>query len=178
MRSSLSSRLAGLYTLLLGITVFLVIVASSIALIYELTEFSRDIIIAKHDEARNLAEQYHFQGVSLSKAAPEIARELQGIGLQVAVFDSKGRYLAGDKSLRPPMLARIVQGGVQLIERSPSGPTRYRTIPLAPPGPLVRGSARPGSTRSFEIRAPFFAGAPPGARTEGRFLISVDGGGR
>jgi signal transduction histidine kinase len=149
MRRSLASRLAGLYTLLLGITVFLVIVASSIALIYELTGFSRDIIIAKHDEARSLAEQYHMQGVSLRKAAPDIARELSGIGLQVAVFDEKGKYLAGDQALRPPLMARVLSGRVEVPQ--PPGRT---------PITIRRGHEFNGPTRGPDFR----------------YLIGVDGG--
>jgi len=168
MKRSLSSRLAGLYTLLLGITVFLVIVASSIALIYELTGFSRDIIIAKHDEARSLAEQYRMQGVSLSKAAPEIARELSGIGLQVAIFDAKGKYLAGDRSLRPPMLARMLQGRVEIV-RPPGSPSRIRTF-----GPFP--ISLPSGRTTFMVRSPDFGGPRSSGRSEGRFLIAVDGG--
>lgn len=167
MKRSLSSRLAGLYTLLLGITVFLVIVASSIALIYELTGFSRDIIIAKHDEARNLAEQYHLQNISLSKAAPEIARELSGIGLQVAIYDTKGKYLAGDRTLRPPLLARVLQGRIEIVQ--PPGSERSGTFgPFPVPAPTSR--------RGIIIRGPLFAGPPSAGRSEGRYLIAVDGG--
>jgi signal transduction histidine kinase len=150
MRRSLASRLAGLYTLLLGITVFLVIVASSIALIYELTGFSRDIIVAKHDEARSLAEQYHMQGVSLRKAAPDIARELRGIGLQVAVFDEKGKYLAGDRALRPPLMARVLNGRVEIPQ---------------PPGSRTEMTIRRGPEFNGPRRGPDF-----------RYLIGVDGG--
>jgi signal transduction histidine kinase len=166
MRRSLASRLAGLYTLLLGITVFLVIVASSIALIYELTGFSRDIIVAKHDEARSLAEQYHMQGVSLSKAAPDIVRELRGIGLQVTVFDEKGKYLAGDRSLHSPLLARVLNGPVE-ITQPPGGP---RTGGFGPfPIPLSTGRTQLAIRRATEFngatRVPDF-----------RYLIGVDGG--
>ena len=166
MKRSLASRLAALYTLLLGITVFLVIVASSIALIYELNRFSRDIIIAKHDEARTLAEQYKLQGVSLGKAASDIARELSGIGLQVTVFDSKGKYLGGDKSLRPPLLARVIQEHIELVP--PAGSTHVTTV--FGPFPNPQSSGRTIVTR---ISAP-----PEGrlGRTEPRFLIGVDGG--
>src|SRR5579864_855366 len=171
MNRSLSSRLAALYTLLLGITVFLVIVASSIALIYELTGFSRDIVIAKHDEARTLAEQYKLEGVSLSKAAPDIAHELSGIGLQVAVFDSKGKYLGGDKTLRPPLLARVVQGRIELMQ--PPGANRGNTVFGPFPIPLPTGSR----TRTTTI---ITRGLEPdeGRRglAEPRFLIGVDGG--
>lgn len=167
MKRSLASRLAALYTLLLGITVFLVIVASSIALIYELAGFSRDIIIAKHDEARNLAEQYKLQGISLGKAAPEIARELSGIGLQVTVFDSKGKYLAGDRSLRPSLLARVVQGRIELVQ--PPGSSRSDTVFGPFPNPL--SSAR----TQIVMRAPESSERRLG-RAEPRFLIGVDGG--
>jgi signal transduction histidine kinase len=166
MRRSLASRLAGLYTLLLGITVVLVIVASSIALIYELTGFSRDIIIAKHDEARNLAEQYRLEGVGLKKAAPDIARELSGIGLQVAVFDTKGKYLAGDHSLRPPLLERIVNGRVEIVQ-PPGGAPRGGFGPF--PVPLPTGRAEVTIRRGSDLSAPL-------RRPEARFLIGVDGG--
>jgi len=169
MKRSLSSRLAALYTLLLGITVFLVIVASSIALIYELNRFSRDIIIAKHDEARYLADQYRLQGVSLSKAAPDIARELSGIGLQVTVFDTKGKYLGGDRSLRSPLLSRIVQGRVEL--GSPPGSSR--TGALGPsPAPVPNGR-RNTTARTTELFGPL-PGRSEGR--EGRFLVAVDSG--
>jgi signal transduction histidine kinase len=166
MRRSLASRLAGLYTLLLGITVVLVIVASSIALIYELTGFSRDIIIAKHDEARNLAEQYRLEGVSLNKAAPDIARELRGIGLQVAVFDTKGNYLAGDRSLRPPLLDRVVNGRIEIVQP----PAGTRTGGFGPfPIPVPTGRPQVTIQRGPEFSAPL-------RRPEARFLIGVDGG--
>lgn len=165
MRRSLASRLAGLYTLLLGITVFLVIVASSIALIYELTGFSRDIIIAKHDEARNLVEQYRLQGVNLNKASPDIARELSGIGLSVAVFDAKGKYLAGDRSLRLPLLERVVNGRVEIVQqgRSRSGAS----------GPLP--FSIPGQEPQMVIRRPSGIEGPP-RRPDFRYLIGVEGG--
>ncbi len=166
MRSSLASRLAGLYTLLLGITVFLVIVASSIALIYELNGFSRDIIIAKHDEARYLVDQYHMQGVSLTKAAPDVARDLSGIGLQIAVFDKKGKYLAGDRTLRPPVLARILSGRAEIAR--PPGESRAGGFG---PFPLPLPSGRPQIT----IRRGLGFDASPG-RPDFRYLIEVDGG--
>ncbi|HET9393066.1 MAG TPA: HAMP domain-containing sensor histidine kinase [Candidatus Rubrimentiphilum sp.] len=176
MNRSLSSRLAALYTLLLGITVVLVIVASSIALVYELNRFSRDIIIAKHDEARTLAEQYKLQGVSLDKAAADIARELSGIGLQVTVFNTKGKYLAGDKTLRPPLLAKVVQGRIELIQ--PPGSTRGNTI--FGPFPLPIPTGRHGHNRTTTMTTFIARGPDSGDRrlgiSEPRFLIGVDGG--
>lgn len=180
MNRSLSSRLAALYTLLLGITVVLVIVASSIALVYELNRFSRDIIIAKHDEARTLAEQYKLQGVPLDKAAADIARELSGIGLQVTVFDKKGKYLAGDKTLRPPLLAKVVQGRIELVQ--PPGATRGNTVfgPFSLPIAIPTGKVKITRNRTTTMTT-FIARGPEGGDrrlgiAEPRFLIGVDGG--
>ncbi|HEY5340196.1 MAG TPA: HAMP domain-containing sensor histidine kinase [Candidatus Aquilonibacter sp.] len=108
MKRSIASRLSALYTVLLGITVLVVIVASSVALVLALTRFSRDIVMAKHEEARVLTEQYRADGMSLTRAAPQIADALSGIGLSVAVFDDKGKFLAGDKGLHPRILSRLV----------------------------------------------------------------------
>lgn len=113
-RRSLASRLATLYTVLLGVTVLLVVVASSIALIYELAGFSNDIIIAKHEEARFLAARYQNDGISLAQAAPRIARNLSGIGLHIAVYDKSGKFLGGDQSVRPDILERVLRGTVKL----------------------------------------------------------------
>ncbi len=147
MRASLSTRLASLYTLLLGVTVLLVIAASSIALIYELQTFSTDIVMAKHEEARVLTEQYKLQGMGLAQAAPQIAKQLSGIGLRIAVYDRKGRYLGGDKSLRPRILDRILQGQFRLYPHSESSLRSGVVEPLAgqrpPPGHAHNGFLTP-----------------------------------
>ncbi len=114
MRRSLASRLASLYALLLGITVLLVIAASSIALIYELTGFTSDLLIAKHEESRFLAARFEDDGMTLKDAAPRIVSAVSGIGLHVAVYDTHGNFLGGDKSVRPPVLGRVLAGMVTL----------------------------------------------------------------
>ena len=114
MRQSLASRLATLYTVLLGVTVLLVVAASSIALVYELAGFSNDIIIAKHEEARFLAARYQGDGETLAQSAPRIARNLSGIGLRIAVYDKGGKFLGGDHSVRPEILDRVLRGKVKL----------------------------------------------------------------
>lgn len=151
MRHSLASRLAALYALLLGITVVLVILASSVALIIELAGFTGDIVIAKHEEARILTEQYRLQGMSLKQAAPHIAEQLSGIGLRVAVFDEKGHFLAGDKTLRPHILDRIVQGKLELFP---------------PPGSVARTPHLPASSRP----SPAPSLPPGGAKTVGSMV--------
>ena len=134
----LAARLSALYAVLLGVTVLIVILASSIALVFELSRFSGDVMIAKHEEARILVDQYRREGMTLREAAPEIVNALSGIGLRVTVFDSKGRYLAGDKTLRPkPLDGVVAAGGMQkFIPPAPRGkpmppdPTRLEPLSL------------------------------------------------
>ncbi len=139
----LASRLSALYAVLLGVTVLIVILASSIALVVELSGFTGDVVIAKHEEARILADRFHREGMTLAQSAPEIVAALSGIGLRVTVFDEKGRYLAGDKTLRPKVLDRVLAlGGMEhFIPRAPThsppgrpppDPARFEPLPLAP----------------------------------------------
>jgi signal transduction histidine kinase len=155
-RQSIASRLSALYATLLGITVLLVILASSVALVYELAGFSRDIVYAKHEEARVLAEQNASQGIPLAKAAPDIVKAISGIGLSVAVFDRKGKFLAGDKTLRPGILDRVLAGKDSI----PMASTHESEVGIAvemPPGPP------PGQ--------PFVTPSPgQGARTVGKIV--------
>lgn len=133
----LAARLSALYAVLLGVTVVIVILASSIALVFELWQFRGDVVIAKHEEARILVGQYRREGMTLAQAAPEIVNALGGIGLRVTVYDSRGHFLAGDKSLAgsKPLAAVIAAGGMaHFIPRSmrghPHGP-----FPPGPPDP-------------------------------------------
>src|SRR5579875_2904315 len=107
----LAARLSALYAVLLGVTVLIVILASSIALVFELWQFSGDVLVAKHYEASILVAQYRREGMQLRQVAPEIANALSGIGMRVTVYDAKGHYLAGDKTLRPRTLSQVVAAG-------------------------------------------------------------------
>jgi signal transduction histidine kinase len=137
----LAARLSALYAMLLGVTVLIVILASSIALVIELWQFSGDVMVAKHEEARILVDQYRREGMTLVQAAPEIVNSLSGIGLRVTVFDLKGRYVAGDKSLRPRALTGVLAaGGMQHFippslhggqpSNRPPDPTRLEPLSL------------------------------------------------
>ncbi|MGB6522523.1 MAG: HAMP domain-containing sensor histidine kinase [Candidatus Cybelea sp.] len=107
----LAARLAALYAALLGVTVLVVVLASSISLVFELWRFSTDVMIAKHEEARVLVDQYRREGMTLKQAAPEIVNALGGIGMSITVYDLKGNYLAGDKTLRPKVLGQVLAAG-------------------------------------------------------------------
>ena len=180
MRQSLASRLAALFAFLLGITIVLVIVASSVALVSQLSSFTGDIMIAKHEEARILAAQYKMEGLALDRAAPHIVDDLSGIGLRVAVYDTKGKFLAGDSSLHPRILDRVLQGRVRL-QPPPEGAGRFGDL-LEPIG-VVRVSPSPGKRPTFERRQsppknnPLYNAVPLiGPAPEPFALTSVEGG--
>ncbi len=162
----LASRLSALYAVLLGVTVLIVILASSIALVFELWRFSGDIMIAKHEEARILVDQYRREGMTLQQAAPEIVNALSGIGLRVTVFDLKGHYLAGDKTLRPKALAAVLAaGGMQ------------RFIPPSMRGPQVfTYHSNRGPVRVYAYHGPFPPMPPDPTRLEPLSLTYVEDG--
>ncbi len=151
MKQSLASRLSAMYTTLLGITILLVLVASGIALVLEMTRFTGDIVIAKHEEARIITEQKRMEGQSLAQTAPELVEDLSGIGLRVAVFDNEGRFLAGDKALRPKLLDRVVamnQGRIRLI------------FPGPPPGTPLERTRHPEPLDLTEVDGGYVAFEP------------------
>jgi signal transduction histidine kinase len=162
----LAARLSALYAVLLGVTVLIVILASSIALVFELWQFSGDVMVAKHEEARILVDQYRREGMTLAQAAPEIVNALGGIGLRVTVYDLKGRYLAGDKTLRPKPLAGVLAaGGMQHF------------IPPSLRGPQITTihSSR-GTVRVYSYRGPSPPMPPDPTRLEPLSLTYVEGG--
>ncbi|HVS46483.1 MAG TPA: HAMP domain-containing sensor histidine kinase [Verrucomicrobiae bacterium] len=141
----MASRLASLYATLLGITVVLVIVASSSALVFDLAGFNFDVIIAKHQEARFLAQEYKAEGYSLAQAAPNIVKMLSGIGLRVAVYNTKGSFLAGDRTLRPSILDGVISGKEHLPTVHDMSGGAFRPAPLRPIEPIP-----PATSHAFE----------------------------
>jgi signal transduction histidine kinase len=147
---SLASRLATLYTLMLGVTILIVILASSIALIYELAGFGNDVLIAKHQEARFLAARYQLEGMSLAQAAPRIASAVSGIGFHVAIYDTKGKFLGGDRNVRPQLLSRVLEGSVRLPDvGKPGTPGETRGSPPPPHRDWWRLTAIEGGYAAF-----------------------------
>ncbi len=153
-RRSLAARLATLYAMLLGVTVAIVIAASSIALILELAGFSNDILIAKHEEARFLADRMQSEGLTFTQAAPRIVSAVSGIGLRVAIYDTHGKFIAGDKDVHPPILADVLRGQVKLPQEQHAGGsvefarpgTRAVVLPGGPPPQPIGG---PGGRRKW-----------------------------
>ncbi len=164
----LAARLSALYAVLLGVTVLIVVLASSIALVFELWRFSGDVMVAKHEEARILVDQYRREGMTLQHAAPEIVNALSGIGLRVTVFDLKGRYLAGDKTLRPkPLGGVLAAGGMQHF----IPPSLRGSQPIGSPAP--RGT---GTVHVYGYRGQFPPLPPDPTRLEPLSLTYVEGG--
>ncbi len=162
----LAARLSALYAALLGVTVLIVILASSIALVFELSQFSRDVMIAKHEEARILVEHYRREGMTLARAAPEIVNALSGIGLRVTVYDLKGRYLAGDKTLRPRWLAGVVAAG---------GMQHFIPPSQRPPQVTTYHSSH-ATLHVYSYRAPLPPMPPDPTQLEPLSLTYVEGG--
>jgi len=84
LHKSIATRLATTYALMLSVIVLFVIIASSLVLVSKLGALTGDVLIAKHEEARILVDQYKAQGMSLKQAAPRIVDQLSGIGLTIA----------------------------------------------------------------------------------------------
>jgi signal transduction histidine kinase len=164
----LASRLSALYAALLGVTVLIVILASSISLVFELRQFSRDVLVAKHEEARVLSDQYRSEGMTLKQAAPRIVDALSGIGLRVTVYDLKGQYLAGDKTLHTKLLDEVIAaGGMQhFIPRSLRSPQEFPSH--------WQGTPEHGSADRVGYPPPPLQ--PDPTRLEPLSLTSVDGG--
>ena len=152
--------------MLLGVTVLVVILASSIALVFELWRFSGDVMVAKHEEARILVDQYRREGMTLAQAAPEIVNALSGIGLRVTIFDLKGRYLAGDKTLRPKPLAGRPGGR--------RNATFYSAV--APRAATNDRSSSAWAVRPYNYRGPLSPLPPDPTRLEPLSLTYVEGG--
>lgn len=158
MKQSLASRLSAIYTTLLGITILLVIVASGVALVLQMTRFTGDIVIAKHEEARIITEQYRMQGMPLAQAAPEIVSALSGIGLRVTVYDDTGRYLAGDKTLRPKLLDEVLNGDKLFFGSPPQPPSADAPFDIVPAERDFNG--RPEPLELTSVDGGFVAFAP------------------
>jgi len=152
LRKSIASRLALQYAVMLAVIVLLVTVASSVVLVYKLGDLAGDVVVAKHLQARILVDQFSERKMPLQKAAPQLVATLGSIGLSVAVFDEKGKFLAGDHDIHPRFLAT--------------------------PGPLSPGSARRDSTRGVNglLTRQLMRPPNPGGPEMGRMMDAVSGG--
>jgi len=136
---------------MLSVIVLLVILASSVMLVYKLGGLTGDIMTSKHEEARIFVEQYRTQGKSFKQIAPLLVDQLSGLGLRVAVFDIKGRYLSGDKELHQSVLDQFA--GSNVARETPT----YNDL-------MQAVIPKNGKTASYIYKPPFdmFAG-PPGS---------------
>ncbi len=156
---SVASRLALLYAAIFGVTILLVVLASAIALVAELSHFELELMIGKQQQARFIAQGYQDAGLSLRHAAPAIVSELSNLGTRVAVYDQQGAYLAGDRNLHPAGLDRMLALRLHHLETL-NQVTRFPRVFVMPPGqagpPLPIGHGPP--TRSITAVAGGFVG--------------------
>ncbi|HEY9085478.1 MAG TPA: HAMP domain-containing sensor histidine kinase [Candidatus Tyrphobacter sp.] len=147
---SIASRLSMLYAVIFGVTLLIVVLASSIALVAELSHFEFELMIGKREEARVIAQEYRANGLALSKAAPEIVQELSNLGTRVAVFDEQGNYIAGDRSLHPVALDRIMARRIAQLDAARDAADLPRLI--AGTGPFALGVPESGANLLFTLR--------------------------
>jgi signal transduction histidine kinase len=135
-RRSIASRLSLLYSSIFGVTLLLVVLASSIALVVELQRFEGELMIHKFAEAWGIAWSYRENGLSIKDAAPTIVREVGNLGTRVAVFDDSGTFVSGDPTLRPTTLDRIMSNNVSRLQTIP-GATFFPHVFVMGPPPQV-----------------------------------------
>jgi len=129
---SIASRLALLYAPIVGVTVLLVVVTTAVALVVILSRYEFELMIGKEQQARFIASAYAEAGLSIRQAAPTIVSELSNLGTRVAVYDSQGALIAGDQTLHPAELDRMMALRIHELETS-GGVTRYpRLFGLTP----------------------------------------------
>lgn len=135
-RRSIASRLSLLYSSIFGVTLLLVVLASSIALVVELHRFEGELMIHKFAEAWGIAMSYRENGLTINDAAPTLVRELGNLGTRVAVFDDSGTFVAGDPTLRPKTLDRIMSDHVSQLRTSPGATFFPHVFVMGPPPQL------------------------------------------
>ncbi|HTX56692.1 MAG TPA: HAMP domain-containing sensor histidine kinase [Candidatus Acidoferrales bacterium] len=162
MKLSIASRLSAMFAVLLGVTIVVVILASAIALVLQLGRFGGDFIMARHEQARALADRLEANGVALNKAAPQIVDALSGPGLRVAVYNDRGAFLAGDKGLHPRILERWVNAPLPPPRGGPpagaGGPPRFYGVQIrgrtGPPPSFGPVAAVDGGYVIFALASP------------------------
>jgi signal transduction histidine kinase len=134
LQRSIASRLSMLYATIFGVTLLLVIIATSIALVAELSHYEFELMIGKEQQAQSIAEFYSDSGLSLRSAAPAIVEQLSNLGTRVVVFDEKGNYIAGDRTLQMTAIERAwVQEASQLGVAPNASRVRTNVLFGAPP---------------------------------------------
>ena len=159
MNLSIASRLSALYAVLLAITVAVVVFASGLALVNEVSGFSGDLILARHQQARFIVDRLLANGVSLKTAAPQLVSALSSAGIRVTIFDSHGNYIAGDKSAHPRFLGRWLNPGRSALRRPPPNGSHGAPPPEFGPIAIVNGgfiAFSPASPLQLLLSVPYW----------------------
>lgn len=160
---SLAARLSMLYAGIFGITLLLVVVATSVALVAELSHFEFELMIAKEQQAVSIAQYYSDTGLSLRSAAPSIVNQLSNLGTRVAVFDGSGNYLAGDETLQMTAVERAWVEHASQIGLT-EGNRAWSILSVAPPlqpglpaPPTEQGSPGQSGSMPLQFHVPGFS---------------------
>ncbi len=143
-RRSIASRLTFLYASIVAVTILLVVLASSIALVEYLSSFESELMIGKQQQASFIAQSFHDSGLPIQQAAPVIVQRLSSLGTRVAVYDEQGSFVAGDSTLHPPALDRMLALHLRVLEMA-NPVTRFPRAFLLPAGAV--GAPPPFSGR-------------------------------
>ncbi len=146
-RRSIASRLTFLYASIVAVTILLVVLASSIALVAYLHAFEFELMIGKVQQASIIAQNYADSGLPIQQAAPVIVQRLSSLGTRVAVYDEQGSFLAGDSSLHPAALDHLLALRVRALELT-NPVTRFPRAFVLPPGTVGPFTGRVPSPRS------------------------------
>jgi len=124
---SLATRLAAWYAIVLVALLAFVVVASSLILVRMLDQETHTMLMAPAANVRVLGTALGSNENALHLLAPAIANDLESLGLNGAIFDNEGRFLAGDISLSATGSTYVgVKRGVMPAER---GPLRFVAYP-------------------------------------------------
>ncbi|HXM17632.1 MAG TPA: HAMP domain-containing sensor histidine kinase [Candidatus Tumulicola sp.] len=94
--SSLSLRLGLWYAAIFALLLLLVVGVSSLMLNFRLAHETRERLLARVGDVVALGKAYGSNVKALSEVAPSIAQDFANLGVDGAVFDTQGNFLAGD----------------------------------------------------------------------------------
>ncbi|MBV8171165.1 MAG: HAMP domain-containing histidine kinase [Candidatus Eremiobacteraeota bacterium] len=124
---TLASRLAAWYAGVFVGLLALVVVISSIALLFMLDQETHAMLMAPAADVRVLGTALGSNETALRLLAPAIATHIQRLGLRGAVFDNEGRFLAGDSDQAAAGAQYVAAKRGSMVPES--GPLRYQPYP-------------------------------------------------
>ncbi|TAM56542.1 HAMP domain-containing histidine kinase [bacterium] len=120
--NSLVTRLTAWYVGLVAVLLLLVTLASSLLLVNRLDGIFRDVFTAKRYEAHRFAQELAAQNTPPQAFAAQFLARIRAEGLNVAVFDRNGDFVAGDPALKDAGTHLAASGELAQRSGSPGSP--------------------------------------------------------